>query len=54
MNNDFYTLTTYIHNKTNITYSMEDYIEMIYRKQNSEVTITSLSKDLNIKKDINN
>lgn len=48
MNNDFYTLTTYIHNNNYITYAMEDYLEMIYRK--NTVTITSLSKLLNIKK----
>ena len=50
MNNNFYTLTTYIHNKNLITYPMEDYLEMIYRKREQKVTITSLSHDLNIKK----
>lgn len=50
MNNDFYTLTTYIHNKILITYPMEDYLEMIYRKKEEPLTITSLSKHLNIKK----
>ena len=50
MNNDFYTLTTYIHNKILITYPMEDYLEMIYRKQDEPLTITSLSNYLNIKK----
>lgn len=50
MNNDFYTLTTYIHNKEKITYPMEDYLEMIYRNKNNKITITSLSKNLNIKK----
>ena len=50
MNNDFYTLTTYIHNHNLITYPMEDYLEMIYRKQDESLTITSLSKYLNIKK----
>ena len=50
MNNDFYTLTTYIHNKNLITYPMEDYLEMIYRKQDEPLTITSLSNYLNIKK----
>lgn len=50
MNNDFYTLTTYIHNKNLITYPMEDYLEMIYRKQDELLTITSLSNYLNIKK----
>lgn len=50
MNNDFYTLTTYIHNKNLITYPMEDYLEMIYRKQDEHLTITSLSNYLNIKK----
>ena len=50
MNNNFYTLTTYIHNKNKITYPMEDYLEMIYRKKKEKITITSLSHDLNIKK----
>ncbi len=50
MNNDFYTLTTYIHNKNTITYPMEDYLEMITRKQKEKITITSLSTYLNIKK----
>ncbi len=50
MNNDFYTLTTYIHNQNKITYPMEDYLEMIYRKKEEKITITSLSKNLNIKK----
>ena len=50
MNNNFYTLTTYIHNKNLITYPMEDYLEMIYRKREQKVPITSLSHDLNIKK----
>ena len=50
MNNNFYTLTTYLHNKSKITYPMEDYLEMIYRKKNKKNTITSLSKNLNIKK----
>lgn len=48
--NDFYTLTTYIHNNNLITYPMEDYLEMIYRHNNEKITITSLSKYLNIKK----
>lgn len=50
MNNNFYTLTTYLHNKQKITYPMEDYLEMITRKEKEKITITSLSKDLNIKK----
>ena len=50
MNDNFYTLTTYIHNKNKITYPMEDYLEMIYRKKSGKITITSLSHDLNIKK----
>ena len=51
MNNEFYTLTTYLHQKK-ITYVMEDYIEMLYRKSllNEPVTITHLSKLLHIKK----
>lgn len=50
MNNNFYTLTTYLHNKQKITYPMEDYLEMITRKEKEKITITSLSQDLNIKK----
>ena len=50
MNNDFYPLATYIHNKEKITYPMEDYLEMIYRNKDNKITITSLSKNLNIKK----
>ena len=50
MNNNFYTLTTYINNKNTITYPMEDYLEMITRKQKEKITITSLSTYLNIKK----
>ena len=50
MNNNFYTLTTYIHNKNTITYPIEDYLEMITRKQKEKITITSLSTYLNIKK----
>lgn len=50
MDNDFYTLTTYMHNQNKITYPMEDYIEMIYRHQNEPITITSLSQNLHIKK----
>ena len=50
MNNNFYTLTSYIHNNNKISYPMEDYLEMIYRKKEEKVTITSLSTYLNIKK----
>lgn len=50
MNNDFYTLTSYIHNNNKITYPMEDYLEMIYRKKEEKITITTLSTYLNIKK----
>lgn len=52
MNNDFYTLTSYIHNNKYITYAMEDYIEMIYRsiKNKEKNTITTLSNLLHIKK----
>ena len=50
MDNDFYTLTTYIHNKNVITYPMEDYLEMIYRLKDDAISITSLSENLNIKK----
>ena len=52
MNNDFYTLTNYIHNNNIISYAMEDYIEMIYRKyiNNENITITILSNLLHIKK----
>lgn len=49
MNNDFFTLTTYLHNNI-ITYPMEDYLEMIYRRKKEKITITSLSIDLNVKK----
>ncbi len=50
MNDNFYTLTNYLHQKNKITYPMEDYLEMIYRTQDNPITITSLSKNLNIKK----
>ena len=50
MKDNFYTLTTYLHNKNIITYPMEDYLEMIMRKQNEKLTITSLSTYLIIKK----
>jgi len=52
MYEDFYTLTNYIHNKNTISYAMEDYIEMIYRKKinNENITITNLSSLLHIKK----
>ena len=50
MKDDFYTLTTYLHNKSMITYPMEDYLEMIARKKDEKLTITSLSTYLNIKK----
>ena len=50
MKDDFYTLTTYLHNKNMITYPMEDYLEMITRKKDEKLTITSLSAYLNIKK----
>ena len=41
MKDNFYTLTTYLHNKNIITYPMEDYLEMIMRKQNEKLTITT-------------
>lgn len=50
MKDDFYTLTTYLHNKSIITYPMEDYLEMITRKKDEKLSITSLSTYLNIKK----
>ena len=50
MKDDFYTLTTYLHNKSMITYPMEDYLEMIARKKDEKLSITSLSAYLNIKK----
>lgn len=52
MNEEFYTLTTYIHNHNLISYAMEDYLEMIYRllKNKDDITITLLSSKLNIKK----
>ena len=49
MNDDFFTLTSYLH-KNIITYPMEDYLEMIYRRREEKITITSLSIDLNVKK----
>ncbi len=50
--NDYYTLTSYLKNQNFITYAMEDYIEMLYRKtlQNETLTITKLSNLLHIKK----
>ncbi len=52
MEEDFYTLTSYIHNKRLITYAMEDYLEMIYREtnQNLNINVTILSKLLHVKK----
>ncbi len=52
MKNDFYTLTTYLHNQNFITYAMEDYIEMLYRTNinNETLNITKLSNLLHIKK----
>ena len=52
MKENFYTLTSYIHNTSFITYAMEDYIEMIYRqlKNKEKITITTLSNLLHIKK----
>ncbi len=46
----FYTLHTYLLKNKNITYNMEDYIEMLYRRRKDKNTITLLSKILNIKK----
>ncbi|MBE6154602.1 MAG: metal-dependent transcriptional regulator [Firmicutes bacterium] len=52
MDNAYYTLTNYIHNNNIISYAMEDYIEMIYRKfiNKEYLTITTLSNYLHIKK----
>ena len=50
MNNEYFTLTSYIHNKNYITYAMEDYLEMIYRESNNNLNITKLSILLHIKK----
>lgn len=52
MDNEFYTLTTYIKGHNFISYAMEDYLEMIYRKNKSNefLTITTLSNYLHIKK----
>lgn len=52
MNNDFYTLTTYLHENKDITYAMEDYLEMLYRNLSNKnsLTITKLSSLLHIKK----
>lgn len=49
MNDDFFTFTSYLHQNT-ITYPMEDYLEMIYRRKEEKITITSLSILLNVKK----
>ena len=49
MKGDFFTLTSYLHQNI-ITYPMEDYLEMIYRKKEEIITITSLSTLLNVKK----
>ncbi len=52
MDNNFYTITTYLHKNNFITYAMEDYIEMLYRENLKEthLTITKLSNLLHIKK----
>ncbi len=50
MHEEFFTLTNYLHNNNDITYAMEDYLEMLFRKQKDKLTITKLSKLLNIKK----
>ena len=52
MKDNFYTLTTYLHENKFITYAMEDYLEMLYRqtKNHYKITITNLSNSLNIKK----
>ena len=50
MKEDFYTLTSYLHNKESITYPMEDYLEMIFRLKDNTISITSLSENLNVKK----
>lgn len=49
--NEFYTLTNYLHQNV-ITYAMEDYLEMLYRLEQSKenITITKLSNLLNVKK----
>ena len=47
--NEYYTLTSYFRNQV-ITYAMEDYLEMLYRQKLTKITITNLSKILNIKK----
>lgn len=49
---EFYTLKGYkLKNNNNITESMEDYIEMIYRKtlNNEKISIKDLSNYLNVK-----
>ena len=52
MNEEFFTLTNYIHRNNYITYAMEDYLEMIYRKEldKEDINITKLSMVLNVKK----
>ncbi len=49
---DFYTLKGYaLIENANVTYSMEDYLEMIYRLhiENAEVRVSKLSECLNVK-----
>lgn len=49
-NSEFYTLKGYqIKNNIIITNSMEDYIEMIYRYNNSFITVKELANLLNVK-----
>ncbi len=52
MNENYFTLTSYLHENKLITYAMEDYLEMIYRENllSDNLTITKLSILLNIKK----
>ena len=52
MEENYFTLTSYLHESKIITYAMEDYLEMIYRENLSKhnLTITKLSTLLNIKK----
>lgn len=49
--NEYYTLTNYLH-QNNITYAMEDYLEMLYRLhlKLENITNTKLSILLNVKK----
>ena len=52
MEENYFTLTSYLHETKLITYAQEDYLEMIYRENlnHKNLTITKLSTLLNVKK----